>query len=111
MDIFPLDEIKPTAGTPLKITNNFPLYEDAKVNTIYIQVLPGNLGDVYFGRENLNVATKVGIIARLRPPTLNHLPDLAFNMPINIHNPLKASAYRIDVATTGDGAILSIGQA
>jgi len=109
MDLIPLDEVKPTPGTPLKLTVNFPLREEEKVNTIYLQVLPGNLGDVYLGRENLNVATKVGIIARLRPPTANHLPDLAFNMPIGISNPFRVGVYRIAVDTLNDGVIPSIG--
>lgn len=109
MDLIPLDEVLPTPGTPEKLTVNHPAYEGQKVNTVYLQVLPGNLGDVYFGRENLNVATKTGIIARLRPPTANHLPDLAFNLPVGISNPFGIGKYRIDVDNPNDGVIPSIG--
>lgn len=112
MDWTPLGEVKPTPGTPLKLSVNFPEYDKEMTNTIYVQVLPGNIGDVYIGRENLNVATKTGIVSRLRPPTDNHLPDVALNMPvIRVANPFNVDAYRIDVDNLGDGVIVTIGGA
>jgi hypothetical protein len=101
-----LGEIKPTPGTPLTIAENFPAFAHELINTIYLQVLPGNVGDVYFGRENLDKTTRLDLIAILRPPTANHLPDLAFNIPDSM-NPFMVSAYRVDVDTLNDGVRIS----
>lgn len=101
-DPVPLGELKPTPGTPMTFTENFPEFAHEVINTLFMQVLPGNQGDVYFGRENMNKTTRVGVIAILRPPTANYLPDLAFNIPDSM-NPLNIGVYRVDVDILGDG--------
>lgn len=101
-DPTPLGIVQPTPGTPARLTLNFPEFEHELCNTIFIQVLPGNTGDVYFGRENMVKATGVGVIAILRPPTANHLPDLAFNIP-DAMNPFRIGVYRVDVDNLNDG--------
>jgi hypothetical protein len=111
MDLIPLNEVTPTPGVPDRITVNFPVYADSRISVLYLQVLPGNMQDVYVGREGMNVAAKTGIITRLRPPTANYLPDIAWHFSINISNPLLAGRYVIDVDNAGDGVIPSIGLA
>ena len=101
-DATPLGIIQPTPGNPTRLTINFPEYQSESVNTIILQVLPGNLGDVYFGRENMNKVTGVGVIYILRPPTANYLPDLAYNIPGSM-NPFLIGVYRVDCDTLNDG--------
>ncbi len=50
----------------------------------------------------MNKTTGVGIIAILRPPTANFLPDLAWNIP-SCPNPFLVDDYRVDCDQTGDG--------
>lgn len=86
----------------MSLTVNFPEYAHEIINSIILQVLPGNMGDIYFGRENMNVAAGIGVIYVLRPPTANHLPDLIFNIPDSM-NPFRIGAFRVDVDILGDG--------
>lgn len=71
-------------------------------NTLYLQVGAGNTGDIYFGERGFNKTSKVGLIAILRPPTANHCPDLAFNIP-NQMNPFPYVNYEVANDQPGDG--------
>lgn len=96
--------IQPAVGSNSPITINFPGLVDTRprFNTLYLQVGAGNTGDIYFGRSGFNKTTKVGLIAILRPPTANHLPDLAFNIPSSV-NPFMLSGYDVTCDQPGDG--------
>ena len=98
--------IQPTVGANTPITINFPGLVDTRprFNTLYLQVGPGNTGDIYFGRAGFDktAPTKPGLIAILRPPTANHLPDLAFNIPSSV-NPFMLDEYEVTCDQGGDG--------
>lgn len=94
--------IQPTVGTNSPITANFPGFFNRQVNTLYFQVGAGNQGDVYIGEQGFNKTTKVGLIAVLRPPTINHLPDLAYNIP-NVMNAFVLGSYEIANDQPSDG--------
>lgn len=100
----PLGFIQPTVGSNSPITTNFPGLVSTRrmFNTLYLQVGEGNTGDIYFGQAGFNKTTRVGLIAKLRPPTANHLPDLAFNIP-NSMNPFMLSGYEVTCDQNGDG--------
>jgi hypothetical protein len=100
----PLGVIQPTPGTPQKITVNFTNLETQhqQANTIYLQVLPGNTGDVYIGGADLDKATPSTVLAVLRPPTSNSLPDISISIA-SAPNPFVLSDYRIDVDQADDG--------
>lgn len=95
-DAVPLDLITPAVGALAKLTVNFPQYDNELANTIYVQVKPGNVGDVYFGRETMDVALKTGIIAILRPPTASQLSEFKYCLTEGA-NPLRLGVYRIGV--------------
>lgn len=100
----PLGFVQPTVGANSAITANFPGLPNTRphFNTLYLQVGAGNTGDIYFGHTGFNKTTKVGLIAILRPPTANHLPDLAFNIPSSV-NPFILSQYAVTCDQNGDG--------
>lgn len=97
--------VQPTVGANSPITTNFPGLVNTRrnFNTLYLQVGTGNTGDIYFGRTGFNKSTKVGLIAILRPPTANHLPDLAFNIPGGTVNPFPLAGYAVTCDQNGDG--------
>ena len=105
----PLGVIQPTPGTPLDLFGNFPdlRLKPFSCNNIYIQVLTGNLTDVYIGKTNLNKGTRVGLISVLRPPTANHLPDYVLWIP-NASNAIFPAEYRVDVDNANDGIIATL---
>ena len=96
--------VQPTVGSNKAITSNFPGLVNARrrFNTLYLQVGAGNTGDIYFGHAGFNKTTKVGLIAVLRPPTANHLPDLAFNIPNSV-NPFLLADYEVTCDQSSDG--------
>ena len=100
----PLGFIQPTVGSNSPITTNFPGLLDTRrmFNTLYLQVGSGNTGDIYFGHTGFDKTTKVGLIAVLRPPTANHAPDLAFNIPSSV-NPFSYSNYAVTCDQVNDG--------
>ena len=100
----PLGFIQPTVGANSPITTNFPglLNTRRYFNTLYLQVGAGNVGDIYFGHTGFNKTTRVGLISVLRPPTANHLPDMAFNIP-NSTNPFRLADYAVTCDQSGDG--------
>lgn len=91
-------------GTNSPITTNFPGLVETRIrfNTLYLQVGANNTGDIYLGQTGFNKTTKVGLIAVLRPPTANHLPDLAFNIP-NSMNPFLLNDYEVTCDQANDG--------
>ena len=96
--------VQPTVGANSPITTNFPGLVETRIrfNTLYLQVGVSNTGDIYFGESGFSKTTKVGLIAILRPPTANHLPDLAFNIP-NSMNPFMLEDYEVTCDQNGDG--------
>jgi hypothetical protein len=100
----PLGKLIPSDFNPIDILLNEPNLRGKGVicSALYFQVLPTNLGDVYIGTQMLNKTTGVGIIAILRPPTTNHLPDIAWNIP-GCPNPFLLDEYRVTVDSLGDG--------
>lgn len=102
MSIQPLGLMAPTPGTPLQIISKYPVVlRDKHANAVFFQVHPDNQGDVYIGKANLNKASPDTIIAILRPPTANHLPDLVWSIPSS-PNPFVLSEYKVDVDQSGD---------
>ena len=105
----PLGFIQPTVGTNSAITTNFPGLVNTRrgFNTLYLQVGAANTGDIYFGQTGFNKSSKVGLITILRPPTANHLPDLAFNIPNSV-NPFLLSDYAVTCDQNGDGVQITV---
>jgi hypothetical protein len=101
-----LDEIKPVPGVPMSIVANHPRLAEQLANSLYFQVLPTNKGNIYIGNRTLNVGALTGIIARLRPPTANSLPEVAWDIPTQ-PNPFWLNDYLIDCDQLGDGVIVS----
>ena len=99
----PLGVLQPVPGTPLNVTANYPGLINQPVNSMYFQVLPSNTGDVYIGIANMmDKTTGVGVIAVLRPPTANHLPDLAWQISGD-PNPYVVGQYVVDCDDADDG--------
>lgn len=108
---YPLGIVKPIAGTPKNIADNFSSNPDLRktpINSLYFQVLPSNIGDIYIGLAGsaFNKTSGAGIIAILRPPTANHLPDLAWQIS-GCPNPYMLDQYVVDSDNSEDGVRIS----
>ncbi len=102
---YPLDEIRPQPGQPASILLNHPNianWNPPVANSLFFQVLPGNVGKVYVGVRGMNVALRTGIIGILMPPTSNSLPEIDWDNTSQ-PNPFDLTSYYVDVDIVGDG--------
>jgi hypothetical protein len=99
-----------TAGTPTLLSSvlpaNFPA--DHKCARIILTQC-ASTGKVTFGTTAVVASTLVGAIKQILPPAATGLTDTYIHEDgSNEGNPLHADDYAFDVATNGDGVIVSI---
>lgn len=98
---FPLGAIKPTANTPLKITNNFTDIDTLVVQSVTIQALAGNLAAIY-------VLCQAGSTAKDTTNYTNVIAVLTAGQSITISgrygNQIVLGNLQIDPTTSTQGA-------
>ena len=98
---YPLGKIAPTSGNPISLGSNTAETSIA-CNSIFLQGLKANAGDVYIGASDLNRTTLAGVVC-----------VIAAGQALSIGggdglNPLDVAGLYADVDTTGDAILVSI---
>lgn len=91
-----------TAGTIAQVTTDASIM----AHVVYVDLVPGNTGDIHVGLSTLVKATLVGclgVLTKASPDTWRK----EFRAPKG--NSIQVSQFYLDAGTNGDGAIVSYG--
>ena len=98
-----------TAATPVTLTANFTDMEDidnrmtnrVAAKAIFVQAINANTQKIYVGKQNMVVATGVGVLAELNA---GEFWSLNANDAVNVFNVLD---FRLDADVSGEKARVS----
>jgi hypothetical protein len=95
------------AGTPVPLTTD----RGIRVAWIHAQVIAGLTGKMYLGTAGLNTSTMAGAIKEFYPNAAGGISDQHTIGSGEDNNVYTLADFWIDAAVTGEGLIVSYGQA
>ena len=93
----------PTPGTPVALSTNL----QHRVTKLFVQVIPGLTGKVYFGRTGMNKATSAGVARILWPNTAGGASDQLFLECSDGRDLINLAEYAVDADVAGEGLLVS----
>jgi hypothetical protein len=97
------------SGTLVRASNNeLNPNERVPCQSVLFEQWPGNTGRIYIcDRPTANVASGVGVLAILAPPTTAGYPSAGVGIP-TAPTPISATDFWIDAEVSGEGVLVSI---
>lgn len=102
-----LGKITPTPGTPVRVSSLLSSGIDPHCHGVLIQAFRANTGYAYVGAAGMNPAANTDLYATLAIPTANTIPSFTAALTF-APNAINLADLWIDVATPGDGVIVSM---